>query len=542
MILEQCLKYFHTVRYLKARQVFSRVTRRFKKVNTTPVVGLVMREQTQSFKPVRLSKRSMCENGHFVFLNNSGALTDWNDLNRSKLWLYNLHYFDDLNSNDASMRANQHKDLIQKWIEDNPPVFGNGWEPYPISLRIVNWIKFFLGHGHVEQFHLSSLSIQSKVLMQTLETHLLGNHLFANAKALVFAGLFFRGEEADTWLAKGLKILQTEIPEQILGDGGHFELSVMYHATITADMLDLLSIIEVFNDDRCDALQACVKEYLPKMLSWLEVMSHPDGDCSFFNDTAIGIAPFVAQLLSTAKVFGIQSAIHSSNSETFNYLTSSGYFRLNLQDAVVLGDVGRIGPDYIPGHAHADTLSFELSVFGERFIVNSGTSVYDKGSERLRQRGTAAHSTVVIDGKNSSEVWGGFRVARRASPFGFSRDTVSQTIRCAHDGYLRLPGKPVHTREWVHSNSSLVVRDTVTGEFKTAEARFHIHPEWRCKLEGNRFTFVRCDCTVSINVKHGLFRLEPSTYHPEFGISIPNSVLVVQIPQKTPVSEIHIQW
>lgn len=542
MWLERYLKYIHTVRYLKVQQVFGRVTRRFKKVNTTPAVGLVKREPIKPFTPVRLNKRSMYENRRFVFLNEKGMLADWNDPQRSKLWLYNLHYFDDLNSADAATRYDQHKDLIRKWIEENPPVFGNGWEPYPISLRIANWIKWFLDHGHVEQSHLSSLGLQAKVLMQTLETHLLGNHLFANAKALVFAGLFFRGREADAWLEKGLKILQTEIPEQILGDGGNFELSPMYHATITADLLDLLSIIEAFQDERCDALVACIKEYLSKMLSWLEVMSHSDGNCSFFNDSAIGIAPTVAQLLSTAKVLGVESAVNSSNSGTLNYLPESGYFRLNLHDAVVLGDVGRIGPDYIPGHAHADTLSFEMSIFGMRFVVNSGTSVYGLGGERLRQRGTAAHSTVVIDGEDSSEVWGGFRVARRARPVGFFRDDKSQTIRCAHDGYLRLSGKPVHTREWMYRNSSLVVRDTVTGKFKTAEARFHIHPQWSCTLEANRLTCIQNDRTIVVIVKQGLCRLEPSTYHPEFGLTIPNSVLVVQILQNTPVSEIHINW
>ncbi|NVK00689.1 MAG: heparinase, partial [Oceanospirillaceae bacterium] len=167
MSLERYLKYFHTVRYLKVQQVFGRVTRRFKKVNTTPVAGLVLREPVKSFTPVRLSKRSMYEKGCFVFLNETGMPVDWNDPQLSKLWLYNLHYFDDLNSADAPSRYDQHKELIRKWIEENSPVFGNGWEPYPVSLRIVNWIKWFLYHGHAEQSHLSSLGLQSKVLMQT---------------------------------------------------------------------------------------------------------------------------------------------------------------------------------------------------------------------------------------------------------------------------------------------------------------------------------------------------------------------------------------
>ena len=58
---------------------------------------------------------------------------------------------------------------------------------------------------------------------------------------------------------------------------------------------------------------------------------------------------------------------------------------MTRNEAVVLCDIGRIGPDYLPGHAHADTLSFELSLAGERVIVNSGISEYGLSSERIRR-------------------------------------------------------------------------------------------------------------------------------------------------------------
>ena len=63
---------------------------------------------------------------------------DWNAAERDKLWLYNLHYFDDLNAAQANQRTVWHRALIDRWIADNPPGQGNGWEPYPTSLRIVN--------------------------------------------------------------------------------------------------------------------------------------------------------------------------------------------------------------------------------------------------------------------------------------------------------------------------------------------------------------------------------------------------------------------
>src|SRR6185295_1096925 len=106
-----------------------------------------------------------------------------------------------------------------------------------------------------------------------------------------------------------------------------------------------------------------------------------------------------------------------------------------------------VGPSYQPGHAHADTLSFELSLHGRRVLVNSGTSEYGTGPERQRQRSTAAHNTVVIDGQDSSEVWGGFRVARRAHCQWLATSrTPAPSIEAVHDGYLRLPGRNTHRR------------------------------------------------------------------------------------------------
>ena len=176
----------------------------------------------------------------FVFLNQPGQLDEigWDGPQREKLWRYNQHYFDDLNAIDAPTRRAWHTALVEDWVADNPPGHGIGWEPYPLSLRVVNWIKWSLAGTTLSPAALQSLAVQVRWLTDRLEIHLLGNHLFANAKALVFAGLFFQGKEADTWLKKGLRILERQVPEQILPDGGHFERSTMYHALALEDILD----------------------------------------------------------------------------------------------------------------------------------------------------------------------------------------------------------------------------------------------------------------------------------------------------------------
>lgn len=448
------------------------------------------------------------------------AATDWNRADWPKLWLYNLHYFDDLNADDAAARVAWHRALIARWIAENPLAAGNGWEPYPVSLRVVNWVKWALAGNALEVEAAHSLAVQARWLSGRLEWHLLGNHLLANAKALVFAGTFFVGLEADAWREKGLAILSREHAEQILDDGGHFERSPMYHAIILEDLLDLIQLAVLRPGLIDTALVAAWRQKATRMLHWLAAMTHPDGAIAFFNDAALGIAPDPAALEAYAAALGIPEPQGLS---PVTLLAQSGYMRVQQGAAVLIADVGEIGPDHLPGHAHADTLSFELSVFGQRLVVNSGTSEYGLGAERLRQRGTAAHSTVQIDDADSSEVWSGFRVARRARPVGLSVSEPGNAVEvsCAHDGYRRLPGRPLHRRTWRMTPHGLQVSDAIEGGFGEAVARYYLHPAVAVSIENNENVLRLPDGHIICwNVTGGSARVVASTWHPEFGRSI----------------------
>jgi uncharacterized heparinase superfamily protein len=269
------------------------------------------------------------------------------------------------------------------------------------------------------------------------------------------------------------------------------------------------------------------------MRDWLAAMCHPDGELSYFNDAAVGVAPAPIELEQYAARLGFPD--RPALVQGLTSLADSGYIRIDQGGAVAVLDVAPVGPDYLPGHAHADTLSFELSLFGQRVFVNSGTSCYGNSSERLRQRGTAAHNTVVVDGQDSSEVWAGFRVARRARPVGL--EVVYNggiVVCCAHDGYRRLPGKLEHLRRWLFTENALVVEDRVSGSFGRAEARFHLHPSVKldehCKDSGGGAQVVLQlpqGQKIHVSVEGGALRKEAATWHPEFGRREPNLCLVV---------------
>ena len=521
--------YWETVRHLRPVQVWGRLWFRAvrPRPDTRPAPPLRAHHGRWAFPARR--RQSQTGPDEFRFLNETRALSrhGWDDAAVPKLWRYNLHYFDDLNAEGAQERRDWHEAAMARWIEENPPGKGTGWEPYPTSLRIVNWIKWARGGNALSADAVHSLAVQARWLTRRLERHLLGNHLFANAKALVFAGSHFAGAEAAHWRRLGLRLLAREVPEQILADGGHFELSTMYHALALEDMLDLVNVTRSAGLP----VPALWEEKIAAMRSWLAAMCHPDGEIAFFNDAAFGIAPSPGELeryaaaLDFAPLPPIEAAC--------TWLRDSGYVRLQNRRAVVLIDVARVGPDYLPGHAHADTLSFELSVDGRRVLVNSGISVYGAGPERQRQRATAAHNTVTVDGEDSSEVWSGFRVARRARPRGLSvtQDGAGWSVACSHDGYARLQGRPRHLRRWRFGKDRLIVADEVEGGYGSAEAAFHFHPGLspRLLVDGGGTLAAGETAMLAWQTLKGQARLEPAIWHPGFGVSQPSQRLAIAL-------------
>lgn len=520
--------YFYTIRYLKVIQLVNRVSRKLKSYKPNHSPRPPRRKQDSEWLTIRHRSPKIIFKDTFRFLNMEHSVkhkNDWDSEKLEKLWRYNLHYFDDLVAEGAVERRDEHLDLIRRWIVDNPPLRGTGWEPYPISIRVVNWIKWSLSGNILSEEALQSVSIQIRHLRKTLEFHLLGNHLLSNVKALIFAGCYFSGREAEKWLETGLSILSAELSEQILEDGGHFERSPMYHSLIYEDLLDLINLFVVYPNlvpaEKIDRIYETAK----KMGAWLQVMIHPDQEIPFFNDSAFGIAPKPNSLFRYAAALSIKPHVVSDG---ISWLRESGYIRLQRKEVVLLIDIAPVGPDYIPGHGHADTLSYELSIRGKRTIVNSGVSTYSSGNQRDWERSTAAHSALEIDGQNSSEVWAAFRVGRRARVSNiFVIDNENEfVVEASHDGYKRLPGKPIHKRRWTLSDQKLKVEDFISGSFHHAISRLYLHPSVSCvrtsrgcgMLKMSNFPIRWCvqDCDESIVL---------AQYFPEFGKSEDNLCL-----------------
>lgn len=527
-LIEEYKKYYNTLKYLKFRQLFFRLYYLFPK--------LIKEEKKIKFKIVLfedfffINKNLSTVNfKDFNFINYLENITKigWNSKLVSKLWTYNLHYFDYLNQSNSSLFLDCQIHLIQDWVTKNSFGYGVGWEPYPTSLRIINWIKWHWKSNKLTNEAKISLWNQVRWLEHSLEYHLLGNHIFVNAKALLFACAFFNLNSKSSYYKKAISILNIELQEQFLEDGAHFELSPMYHSLAMEDLLDLINISNKL--PKSFPFNEILKRFYKGMI-WLETMIYKNNELSHFNDCANGIAPTYSELESYAIKLGLNNI--QSIKKGINYHKESGFVVYIDEKSHLIADFGKIGPDYLPGHAHADTLSFELAVKGERIVVNSGTSIYGNSVDRLFQRGTAAHSTIEIDMENSSEVWSGFRVGRRAFPFNIqinsnfeSNDRIS--FQASHKGYSKLKNKPIHTRKFNFSNNIWSIEDEISGYGNQVDSRFYLHPEIEIRKKETGLILSKKSIDL-INFKFDLnldLKIIDSFYHDQFGVNKANKCI-----------------
>jgi uncharacterized heparinase superfamily protein len=492
------------------------------------------------------------EAGEFCFQNVTHASCEcipWSSKGFSRLWLYHLNYFDFVNLDLSAPRHRFHLrkalELAGDWCRQNQTGGEIGWEPYPLSLRIVNWLKFLirnaeraeaLGEAEILSLILASLRIQALALETRLEMDLLANHLLKNIKALMFAGALLEAPESARWWGKGEKLLGRELEEQVLPDGGHIERSPMYHEEVLEDLLDLQVLAEACGRTADSA--ELLSRGVTRMADFLGCMLHPDGEIPLFNDAAFGIARPAGELLARAK----QPAKASSSAcPKVRVFPQSGYavLRAPRSESCLIFDCGPLGPDYQPGHAHCDVLSYELSLHGWRVVVDTGVSTYERCPERLYERSTAAHNTLRIDGEEQAEVWASFRLGRRPKVGRVEGGEINNLyfVQGAHYAYQRRG--VVHSRliALMPGNSWLVI-DSLNGTGKhLVESFVHFHPAVRVEIQndsapdgagtGATGWAIRFGEYQYFLTTHGSGELaaRESWYAPEFGLRQPQTAL-----------------
>jgi uncharacterized heparinase superfamily protein len=394
--------------------------------------------------------------GKITLLGRARELGDgWEHRDAPRLWRFHLHYWDwawGLAADPERLAARAaFARLWRSWSASAGFGHADAWHPYPAALRAWSWCglhRELAAGGDIEPDFTAALAAHAGFLRRHLEYDVGGNHLIKGLKALAGLAVFFADERL---LRLALRRLTEQLARQVLADGGHYERAPAYHCQVLADLIDVADLLRAAGRPPAAELTGAVE----RMRRWLGAVLTPDGRVPLLNDGY----PVDYELIAALRPGPAPEA-------PLLVLPDTGLVRAEADGWHLLADVGPPCPPSLPAHAHADTFGCLLYVDGAPVLIDTGTSTYEPGLVRGYERSTAAHSTVQLDGADSTEVWGVFRAGRRARVSGLSArvDSAGMSFDAAHDGFRRLPGRPCHRRRWSLTSAGLRVDDLVSGQ------------------------------------------------------------------------------
>jgi hypothetical protein len=441
--------------------------------------------------------RIFSDNIDFISMN-------WNVQSKPKLWRYHLYYFNYLENCDKDTGL----EIISDWIEKNQPGRSDGWEPYPISLRVLNWIKFFSRHQiKPDDIIVQSLFVQKNVLFKCRELHLLANHFFKNIVALLYLSVIFQDNKLFTWSINNLK---KQIVEQQY-NGLHYEFSLTYHALFVKDLLDIFILLKQVEEKVSGKLLKILEEIIKQSLFWVNYIAEGDRYLSI-GDVNFEGCPSRAYLNQYASELDITSDSKIDEQQYFPRLVNNE-LKIMLLNAP-------FNPSYNPAHSHCDKLSILLWHKEKPLLVDTGNHNYELTPERQYARSVQSHNTVQIDDLQQAEIWDVFRVGRRGDIFNINISSNEMTGIFSYRKYK-------HERKIsLVQGGFLIADDVIFSGVHHYKIFFHVNPDLHFNLVGSVIHF---DLSrVKMVLPEGKVTVVKTDYYPEMYNKRDKKTIIIQ--------------
>jgi uncharacterized heparinase superfamily protein len=461
----------------------------------------------------------------------------WHPIDAGGDWLKSMHGFSwirDFRAHGGDNARRHARALIDDWLSRHSKWTAGSWAPEILGMRVANWIALhdFYCLSADDGFRariFGSLMRQSKHLARVLPGRVKGLDLLVALKGLALSGLCLPGGEPR--LALALRLLEKELPRQILADGTHADRNPLSVLESLRHLIDLRAALVAKREEVPDALQHAIDRLTPA----LKFFRHGDGGLALFNGaeecSQVALDAVLAQ--SNAKGRPLRSAPHS------------GYERLLAGRALVIMDTGIAPEKGLDTFAHAAPLAFEFSLGRDRVVVNCGR-LPGRPDIDTALRGTAAHSTVTLAERNAAELTASGGIGRTGDPVKLGRveENGATLVDATHDGYLEQLGAAHRRRLYLNeSGEDLRGEDCITGPAGLPfAARFHLHPKVTVSLTQGGDALLRLPSGVGLRFqcRGGTLTLEDSLYCP--GTSPPRRTRQLVIQGHTDAGGALVKW
>lgn len=445
------------------------------------------------------------------------------------------------------------KEHIESWIMSCPFGYTIHWcSSLEVALRVISWSiihSLLLVAG--EKNGLYGL-INPETLRNTIFQHAYfirhylslhssaNNHLIGELVGLwTVTSIFDLGRKGDKWSKYAANMLEAEAQKQVYSDGVNKEQAVYYHYWV----LEYLVFSYLIGLSVKHGFSVQYQHRIQSMAQFLSAISPVEGNPPQIGDADDGFVsrfsiigkdePFddihsICHLLmnetssasATEKSFwyshiaGIcvkkrAASIVASNSNYPQIFHDGGYAVLGSKIMHIVFDAGPLGYTSIAAHGHADALSICVAIDNMWWLVDPGTYTYHDNPEwRNYFRSTAAHNTVLVDGKNQSKIGGDFlwleHAAAQITEYGANEDR--QWVRGEHDGYKCI-GITHHRRiDYSQNDKKLLVSDVFEGAGEHELIwHWHLHPnvtvKWDGALEG--WILEHCESSKKLLLRGG---------------------------------------
>lgn len=480
----------------------------------------------------------------------------------------------------------------QHWLQTNPYPYGVNWcSSLEAGLRLISWTWALQLAKHSS--YLTPLFYTH--ILQSIEQHAdhiadhlslyssANNHLLGEAVGLIYAGCYYPHlRHAAEWRRTGFAIFFREFFRQVLPDGvtseqtTHYQLYVFQYALLTLlaaeqteqplplgfqqRMEKMAEFVSALLDDSGN-LPAIGDEDGGQVLR-LHLSAGSAGRTllsnaallfkrGVFKEKACALHPDTVWLLGLPAIAQWQQVRPEKDERRLIHFPDGGYAvvhcAVNERAHYLVFDAGPLGLDRMASHGHADALSLILSVAGQPVLIDSGTYTY-QGEPGWRDffRSTLAHNSVVVDGKNQSEIVGPFQWGNRAQArfLSVSEDQQAPFMVAEHDGYRKLG--VTHQRSVRLDGDQWNITDSLQGKGRrqvlalwhlaSGEAVMMSPDHMRLTLPGLLVDFhIRVSAPAHCRIRTADTSPVQGWYSPGFGVKKGNPVLCITTFNPLPV-------